>query len=160
MSNYARMLIDLLGKPDAKTPLRPDQIRYAWTPGAESLTGAKHMAQLLFMVIREHHGDRIARRIFAMWATPPTPARLQQIANAGLLDAYDRMRPTPNVQRLARERAERNKTLPPSERRGAGSVDPIALEKHIRRQIKSREKAMKAGTWRGPFPMDKQEREE
>jgi hypothetical protein len=152
MSNYARMLIDLLGKPDGKTPLRPDQLRYAFTPGADSIPGAKHMAYLLFMVIREHQGDRAARRIFAMWGNPPTPARLQQIANVGLLDHYDMMKPRPNVQRLARELAEQNKTRPRSEQRGAGSTDPITLEKHIRRQIALRKKAMKAGTWLGPFP--------
>jgi hypothetical protein len=152
MSNYARMLIDLLGKPDAKTPLRPDQLRYAFTPGADSITGAKHMAHLLFMVIREHHGDQTARRIFAMWGNPPTPKRLQQIANVGLLDAYDMMKPKPNAQQLARERAKQNKSLPRSEQRGAGGVDERALEKLINRQIKLREKAMKAGTWLGPFP--------
>jgi hypothetical protein len=151
MSNYARMLIDRLGKPDAKTPLRPDQLYYASLPGAESITGAKHMAYLLFMVIREHHGDRTARRIFAMWGTPPGPSRLHEIANLGLLDRYDIMKPK-NVRKLALELAEENKALPKSKQRGAGSVVAGDLEQQIRRLRRQRDKAIKAGTWSGPFP--------
>lgn len=159
MSYYARMLIDLLGKPDAKTPLRPDQFRYASKEGAETVCGAKHMAQLLFMVICEHHGDRTARRIFAIRGKPPTPTRLKQIANFGLLDSYDMMK-RPNVRQLADQLAEEHKTLPKAKQRGACSTKPRDLEQQIRRQLRQRRKAIKAGTWWGPFPMSKQDREE
>jgi hypothetical protein len=151
MSNYARILIDLLGKPDAKTPLRPDQLRYASREGAETILGARHMAQLLFMVIREHQGDRTARRIFAMWGTPPTDSRLKEIANLGLLDRYDMMK-RPNVRQLALELAEENKALPRNKQRGAGSIVPADLEQQIRRVRRERAAAIKAGTWLGPFP--------
>jgi hypothetical protein len=154
MSNYAQMLIERLGKPDAKTPLRPDQLRYASLPGVESVTGAKHMAYLLFMVIREHHGDAAARAVFALWGTTPSAARLHQIANIGLLDRLDMMKPKPNVQRLAWQLAKENKAIPRSKQRGAGSTNPTALEKQIRRQVRERDDAMKAGTWLGPFPPD------
>jgi len=146
------MLTDLLGKPDAKTPLRPDQLRYAFTPGAESITGAKHMAQLLFMVIREHHGDRIARRIFAMWGTPPSKRRLSDINNLALLDRLDLMK-KPNVEQLARQLiAEHEKTVPKQKRRGASGIDAKNLAKQIRRQRDRRKAAMKKGTWYGPIP--------
>ena len=151
MNNYARMLADLLGKPDAKMPLRPDQLRYAFTPGADSITGAKHLAHLLFMIIREHHNDRTARRIFAIWGTPPTDSRRKEIANLALLDRYDMMK-RPNVRQLARELAEENKALPRNKQRGAGSIVPADLEQQIRRVRRERAAAIKAGTWLGPFP--------
>jgi hypothetical protein len=149
VSNYARMLIDLLGKPGPNIPLRPDQLQYAWTEGAESIGGCKHMAYLLFMVIREQHGDAAARRIFAMWGTPPTPTQIQKIHNRTLLSALDSSGLP--VQRFAKQQAKANEKLPRAEQRGAGSTDPIALEKQIRRQMKIRDAAIAKGTWGGPF---------
>jgi hypothetical protein len=164
MSNYARMLIERLGKPDFKTGIPLDQTReeigkqierrihYAGIDGAESVNGCENMAYLLFMIIREQHGDRTARRIFAKWGTPPTTRRLKFIANLGLLDRLDRMKPKPSVQRLARELAAENKGLPLAERKAAGGINPIALEKLIRRTRDLRVACMKKGTWTGPFP--------
>jgi hypothetical protein len=44
------------------------------------------------------------------------------------------MKPKPNVQRLARELAKENETLPMQERHGPhGSTNQIVLDKHIRR---------------------------
>jgi hypothetical protein len=43
MSNYAQLLIERLGKPDAKTPLRPDQLHYASLPGVESKNGSNNV---------------------------------------------------------------------------------------------------------------------
>ncbi len=153
MSNYAQMLIELLDKPRGDVPLRPNQIRYAWIEGAESISGCAHMAYLLFMVIHEQHGERVARRIFAKWGTPPSALRQQQIANLGLLDRYDMMKPKPNAQRLARELAKENKALPRAKQRGVGSTNPVALEKQIRRQIEKRATSMRKGTWVGPLPL-------
>jgi hypothetical protein len=152
MSNYARMLTKLLGKPGANKPLRPDQLHCASKEGAETIHGCIHMAQLLFMVIRENQGDGIARRIFAKWGKPPSDSTLQEIANLGLLTRLDLMKPKPNVQRLARQLAEENKRLPRTKQRGAGSTNPIALEKQIRRIRDFRIAHMEKGTWSGPFP--------
>jgi hypothetical protein len=152
MSNYPRMLIERLSKPGADTPLQPDQCRYASLEGSESVYGCEYLAYLLFMTIRAQHGDRIARRIFAKWGTPPTANQLNRIANMGLLDRLDMMEPKPNVQRLARELAKENKLLPRSKQRGAGTTNPITLEKHIRRVRDLRIAHMKKGTWAGPFP--------
>ena len=148
---YARTLVYLLGKPDETRP-HPDQFRYLGVEGVESFFGAEHVVQLLFMLIREKHGDQIARRIFAKWGTPPSKSRLAMIKNIGLLDRFDLMRPKPNVQKLARQLAAENKNLPKDKRRGAGSTDAKALEKQIRRQIRERGEHMQKGTWLGPFP--------
>ncbi|HUI12549.1 MAG TPA: hypothetical protein VL048_03655 [Xanthobacteraceae bacterium] len=111
------------------------------------------MAYLLFMLIRAHHGERTARRVFAKWGEPPSPKRLRLIANMGLLDRLDTMKPR-NVQRLARELAEENKKLPRAKQHGAGCTDPIELAQQIRRQVKLRDKAMAAGKWYGPIRID------
>jgi hypothetical protein len=105
----------------------------------------------VFLEIRKRYGEREARRLFSFWGNPPTPARLRKIANLGLLDRYDMMR-EPNVQQLARELAEQNKQLPRSEQRGAGTPNPIALEKQIRRLLDERKRRMAADKWIGPFP--------
>src|SRR5207244_10307841 len=99
---------------------------------------AKNAALHLFLEIRQSLGEQEARRIFAMWGTPPTSDRIKQINNLGLLDLYDPMKPKPNVQRLARELAEENKKLPRQQQRGAGSADPIALALQINRVRKQR----------------------
>jgi hypothetical protein len=150
LSKPGRMLIDLLEKANAGETGR--QLHYASIPGAESVTGCLHMAQLLFMVFRENHGDSIARRIFAKWSAPPSNRRLQEIANLGLLDRLDLMKPKPNVQRLARQLAGENERLPKSKQRGAGSTNPMLLEKQIRRIRDFRKACMKEGIWLGPFP--------
>jgi hypothetical protein len=152
MSNYSRMLIKRLSKPDAKTPLRPDQIELAYLDGADSIDGCKFMAHLLFMLIREHHGEQCARRIFAMWGKPPSPRQRRRNANFGLLIEFDMMQ-GPNVQQLARKLAEENKALPRGQQNGAGCTDPVELAQQIRRQIRTRKKAMARHKWYGPMPV-------
>jgi hypothetical protein len=139
----ARAIVKLLQKPD---------LGDLFVEGCESVFGCNHIAQELFALITARHGERIARRIFAKWGTPPSDRRRQLIANMGLLDSLDMMKPKPNVQRLARELAAENKKLPRSQQRGAGSTNPKALEKQITRIRDLRKAHMKKGTWRGPFP--------
>lgn len=141
----ARMIVRLLQKPD---------LGDLNVEGSETIFGCKHIAQQLFTLITARHGERAARRIFAMWATPPSDRRLQLIANMGLLDSYDRMKPKPNKRQLARETAKENEKLPKSQRRGAGGTDPKNLVKQIDRALKLRKAHMKKGTWLGPFPDD------
>jgi hypothetical protein len=150
MNNDARVLIDLLSKPDDSKPLRPDQLRYASIEGVESLFGCQHMALRLFSLINEHHGETEARRIFAMWGTLPTPTRMRQIRNEGLLTRYDMMKPKPNVQRLAREVAEENRSLPQKDRKGAGGTTVHALDRLIRRLVRERKKRREVARRRLP----------
>ena len=145
MSYYARTLADLLINPGLLNGRE----------GPELVNGSVHMAHLLFMVVREHHGDRTARRIFAKQAKSLTPAQLKRIEEYRLLDTLDSMTPKPNVQRLARNRAEANKQLPRSQQRGAGSTDVFNLARKIRRAVKKRKAAMKKGAWWGPIPPEK-----
>jgi hypothetical protein len=139
MSKPARTLVRLLERRALGT---------LYEEGAESVKGCEHLAYQLFLLIREHHGDAEARRIFAMWGTPPTAKRLAMIENIGLLERLDLM-PKPNVQKLARQLAKENKVLPRTKQRGAGSTNPIALEKQIRRVRDMRKAEMKKGTWLG-----------
>ena len=119
--------------------------------GIDTVKGSEYAAYKLFRLIEKHHGRPAARRIFAMWGTAPTKRRLATIRNLALLDRYDSMKPKPNVEKLARQLAVENKSLPGEKRRGAGGTNAKALEKQIRRQIKYRDKHMKIGTWFGPI---------
>lgn len=102
--------------------------------GMDTIGGCEDAAYLLFARIYRHHGIAEARRIFMKFGSAPTARKIAQIKNLGLLDRYDMMKPTPNVQRLARELAEENKTLPPRDRWGPrGTTNPATLDKHIRR---------------------------
>ncbi|MBB4378234.1 hypothetical protein [Bradyrhizobium sp. SBR1B] len=50
---------------------------------------ARRKALGLFLEIRELLGEKRARQLFAIWGTPPTPARLNEIENMGLIDRLD-----------------------------------------------------------------------
>jgi hypothetical protein len=139
----ARMIVKLLQKPD------PGDL---YVEGCESIFGCKHLAQQLFTLIMMRHGEQAARRIFAMWGTPPTRNQMQRIHNATLLSLYD-ISKLP-VQRFVKQQVKANEKLPSTERRGARSKDPIALEKLLRREIRRRKEAMAKGTWWGPVPVD------
>jgi hypothetical protein len=55
------------------------------------------------------------------------------------------MMPKSNVQRLARDIADKNKKLPKGERYGPrGSTDPLILDRHIRRLISRRKSKLRA----------------
>ncbi len=142
MSKSARQIIRRL---ESKDP---------YTPGPNTITGCEYVALQLFQLICENHGEGEARRIFAMWGTPPSRRRVGQFSNWGLLDRLDRMQPKPNIQRLAREIAAENKNKQPRERpRGpAGNINAFALDRHIRHLCKQRKDAMNEGAWWGPIP--------
>jgi hypothetical protein len=65
---------------------------------------AKRKALDLFMEIQEVLGDEKARRVFAIWGTPPSPARLNEIENQGIIDRLD-LFTGGNVKELARQMA-------------------------------------------------------
>ena len=130
--------------------------RDPYTPGPTTISGCEYLAYELFQLIREHHGERQTRRIFAKWATPPTPQKLRLFSNLALFDRLDLMKPKPNMQKLAREIAAENREKKPRERpKGpAGSINELALDRHIRRLCAKRKAAMKRNVWWGPFPPD------
>lgn len=137
MSNYARNLINMLGRLHDR-PIRPDEILHAHGTGLGTLHGCKQMAYLLFMAIRENHGDRIARAIFMRQAQPPTPGLLKKIANLSMFDDLEIMRPR-SVRKLAKVTAEENQRLAPRERPPgwSGSTNKDLIERKLR-ALKSR----------------------
>jgi hypothetical protein len=111
---------------------------------------AKRKASDLFMEIREVLGDERARRVFAIWGTPPTASRLKEIENMGIIDRLDHMIKTdgagksvrgedgmlvfePNVKELARQIAGEKYANPT-----AGEI--AVVERHIRRLNAKRQK--------------------
>jgi hypothetical protein len=105
----------------------------------DTMPGAEYAAYLLFQLIEKHHGRAAAYRIFTKFGSPPSPALINRIKNLSLLDRYNMMRPEPNVQRLARQLAAENEKLPREERWGPrGTINPLTLDKHIRRQLDKR----------------------
>lgn len=120
--------------------------------GMNSIENCEDAAYLIFSEIKTRHGLAEARRIFRLWGPDPSPRRVAQVGNLGLLDRLDMMKPGPNVQRLARELAVENKALPRAKQRGAGGTDPMRLERQIRRQVLLRKQRISKGTWTGPFP--------
>ena len=91
----------------------------------------------LFGAILKFHGDKEARRIFTKLGKQPTTGQLKQIANLGLLDRLEVMRPR-SIRRLARETAEKNQLLKPDERPPgpSGSTNRDSLERYIRKLVK------------------------
>jgi hypothetical protein len=90
------------------------------------------VAAKLFSKISKDLGAADARRIFTSISAPRTPKQEAVLRNMELLSHYDTMMPKPNVQKLARQFAEANKTLPVERRYGPrGSTDPLVLDKHI-----------------------------
>src|SRR5262249_21661573 len=94
-------------------------------------------AAKLFHRISKDLGTADARRIFTSISAPRTPKQERVLRNRELLSHYDTMMPEPNIQKLARQFAEANKTLPIERRYGPrGTTDPLTMDKHIRRLIK------------------------
>jgi hypothetical protein len=119
--------------------------------GMDTIEGCKYAALELFIEIDRQHGRAWARRIFAMWGTPPTKTRINQIRDYAVLDEYDMMRPKPNANKLARIIVERNRTAPKEER--WGGTDEMVVRRRIARLIADRRSKMKAGKWWGPQPV-------
>ena len=86
---------------------------------------AKLAAGHLFIEIREALGDEVARQIFAIWGTPPSTSRLNEIENMGIVDRLD-IEFGGNVKALARQIAGEKFANP--------TADEIAtVERQIRR---------------------------
>jgi CRISPR/Cas system CMR-associated protein Cmr3 (group 5 of RAMP superfamily) len=104
----------------------------------------------MFLEIREVLGDERARRVFAIWGTPPTASRLNEIKNRAIIDRLDLMIKMdkdgksvrdkngmlvfePNVKELARQIAGEQYVNP--------TADEIAVvERQIRRLNAKRQK--------------------
>jgi hypothetical protein len=96
-------------------------------------------ASKLFHEIWTDLGEADARRIFTSIAGSKTPEQERMFRNEELLDRYDAMMPEPNIEKLARQFAEANKTLPVECRYGPrGTTDPFVMAKHIRRLVARR----------------------
>jgi hypothetical protein len=128
--------------------------RISFSDTIDSVFGAERAAYTLFVQIKRYHGLQKARRILTKFGSPPTKRKQVMIANHRLLDRYDMMRPKPNIQRLARQLAKENESLPRNQQRGPGAIDAHALEKQISRQLKLRKIGMEKRTWWGPFPSE------
>jgi hypothetical protein len=135
--------------PLCNTPSSVSNQYSLYCEGVETWDGAERAAYELFMEIRKRHKEVAARRLFAVWGTPPTQRRKAKIRNLGLLDQYDLVK---NARRVARECAEQNKMLPKSQQFGPGSTDAELLERHIHRLRTWRQRHIEKGTWLGPFP--------
>jgi ABC-type antimicrobial peptide transport system ATPase subunit len=100
-----------------------------------------YAAAKLFHEIWTDLGEANARRIFRLISGPRTPRQEAEFRNQELLDYYDTMMPKPNIQKLAGQLVEANKTLPVECRYGPrGTTDPLIMDKHIRRLVARRRK--------------------
>jgi hypothetical protein len=96
-------------------------------------------ASKLFHEIWTDLGEAEARRIFTSISGPRTPKQEGEFRNQELLAHYAAMMPNPNIQEMARQFAEANKTLPVGCRYGPrGTTDPFVMGKHIRRLVARR----------------------
>jgi hypothetical protein len=99
----------------------------------------RRFSSMLFHEIWTDLGEATARRIFTEIAGPRTPSQEVAFRNQELLDHYDAMMPNPNIQELARQLTEANKTLPVGCRYGPrGTTDSFVMEKQIRRLVARR----------------------
>jgi hypothetical protein len=117
--------------------------------GFDAVGGCEYAAHLVFMEIRERHGEQEARRIFAKFMEP-SDSRKAEIKTEAMLDATDMMmadmededgskKKGYTIAQIARWRAEHNKTLPSEEQRGPGGTDAPSLDHYIRLKLRERE---------------------
>jgi hypothetical protein len=117
------------------------------------LAGAQLGAWKLFLLVKQHHGEKEARRIFREWGKEPKKNRLNELKNWALLQRYDAM-PDPNVAKLARAIVEMNATLPKDQQLTPRYRPTVtSLDKHLRLLLKRRAAALRNGTWEGPTSM-------
>jgi hypothetical protein len=104
----------------------------------ETLEGCHQLAAELFHNIAVRFGPKAARRIFAKCAKTEwrsTPRELAASKKMLVVIEYLSMEPEPSKNRLARELAEKNKTLPKKMRYGSGSTDVGTMRTYIRRAV-------------------------
>jgi len=94
----------------------------------------------LYVDIMQRRGEDEAGRIFA--AVRFREATEKERRNFQILWRYDLMEKQ-NVQELARQLAEENKTRPTADRYGNGATTEREMENHIRYLLKARRKADK-----------------
>ena len=108
-------------------------------PDPNSIEAYKLAARRLFNEIESRFGKDQAHRIFSLHSRPLcTPAH--EWKKAEVLGLYYGMKPWPNKLALARELAEKNKSLPQAERYGKGSTDMNTFHKYIDRAVKAFER--------------------
>ncbi|WP_407194384.1 hypothetical protein [Bradyrhizobium sp. STM 3566] len=93
---------------------------------------AKRKAMNLFLEIREVIGEKNARHVFAIWGTPPSQERLNEIENMGQIDRLD-IEFKGNVKAFARAFAAENFKDPTPE-------EIANVERQIRRLNAKRKK--------------------
>src|SRR5436305_14225594 len=90
----------------------------------DPVNAAKLKGLELFQELKASIGDAEARRIFAIWGTPPSDSRLNEIESMGIIDRLD-IQHGGNVKALARQIAAAKFVNP--------STDEIAsVERQIR----------------------------
>jgi hypothetical protein len=116
--------------------------------GIETPRGAALRVILLRDEILKHHGSNMSR-IFAQYTKPSTKREATELRDWELLARFDAL-PKPNISQFANALAEENKALARAEQRGAGGVNPVALDRYIRRLLRDRRDAMNRAQWDGP----------
>jgi hypothetical protein len=110
------------------------------------LWGAEVDAHKLFLLIKQHHGEKEARRIFRGWGKEPSKKRINELKNWALLQRYDAM-DEPNVAALAREVVELNADLPKDQQLTPRYKPSLfTVDKHLRLLLKQRETALRNET--------------
>jgi len=137
----ARMMVSLLEKPDpiaANAGLIANHgLGELHIPGTDTLFGCLELARQLSLFIELRHGGAWAKKIFAECAgVKPTRRQQAALSNDTLLDRYERLSPKPTKAAFIRQVAKENERLPKALRRGAGSDNVIALDRHFRELLR------------------------
>jgi hypothetical protein len=100
--------------------------------------GAVARAIGLLYEIEKHHGEEVAREIFARLGREPTPSEVRERKGFDVLRRFDSMDPRPNVDELARQLAKET-----------GRTFDTA-KGYINEWRRKRREMITAGTWQGP----------
>lgn len=123
------------------------------TNDVTQLAGAQLEAWKLFLLIKQHHGEKEARRIFKKWGKDASRKEINELKNWALLQRYDAMA-EPNVAELARQIVDLNATLPKDQQLTPRYRPTVtSLDKHLRLLLKRRETGLRNGAWEGPTCM-------
>jgi hypothetical protein len=141
----ARMIVNLLEKPDPTAEnaglIANRDLGELGIDGTDTLFGCLQLARHVLEFIELRHGESWAKAIFAECAgVKPTLRQKADISNGALLDRYERMTPKPTKAAFIRQVAKENEQLPKALRRGAGSDNVIALDRHFRDLLRKRRK--------------------
>jgi len=131
------------GRPaeETATPKRSRARRQARSkslPSVKTEYGFAVRIRDLFEEGAKYHGRKVAQGYLRIFGAPPTKAQTRQMRDLRVIDRLLAMNP-PQPYKLARELAEKNKTLPKVERWGTGTTNVRAMEKYVERLWKSYE---------------------